>query len=99
MKWNNCKGTLSLKTLNIKVNGKTEIMMGMEFFTADGGVRYEGKFKNGKFHGEGKIVRRDGSMYVGEYVNGLEHGSGVQHFEGKIMGIWEKRKLIRRVYE
>ena len=73
---------------------------GYGIFTADGGIRYEGQFKNGKFHGEGKIVRRDGSMYVGEYVNGLEHGSGVEHFNGKkIMGIWEKGKLIRRVYE
>ena len=100
MKWNNCKGTLSLKTFKYEGEWKNGNYDGYGIFTADGGVRYEGQFKNGKFHGEGKIIRRDGSMYVGEYVNGLEHGTGVQHFNGKkIMGIWEKGKLIRRVYD
>jgi hypothetical protein len=33
------------------------------------GAFYEGNFRDGKFHGRGRIVRSDGSIYVGEFVN------------------------------
>ena len=43
--------------------------------TPDGDI-YEGGFKDGKRHGEGKITWPDGSTYEGGWVNGEKHGTG-----------------------
>ena len=41
---------------------------------------YEGDFKNGKFHGKGTLVWRNGSRYAGEFQDGMMDGAGV-YFE------------------
>ncbi len=39
------------------------------------GYRYEGKLKNGKYHGKGTLYRPDGSkLYEGDWVNGKKNG-------------------------
>jgi hypothetical protein len=39
--------------------------------------RYEGEFKQGKFHGKGVFMRCDGMKYIGEYQNGKISGLGM----------------------
>ncbi len=53
---------------------------------------YEGEFKNGKFHGKGRLVWRNGSRYSGEFNEGLMEGAGVYlekdgaKYEGEFRG-------------
>jgi hypothetical protein len=45
------------------------------------GTRYEGGFRDGLFHGHGKITYKDsGIIYEGEFRNGLRHGKGQVRF-------------------
>jgi len=44
--------------------------------TAADGSRYEGEFKEGKYHGKGQHTLGSGSTYVGEFENGKYHGRG-----------------------
>ena len=44
------------------------------------GDRYEGHWKNGKFHGKGKLVIAKLGKYVGEFKDGQLHGKGVITF-------------------
>ena len=39
--------------------------------------RYEGEFKQGKFHGRGVFMRCDGMKFVGELQNGKISGLGM----------------------
>ncbi|NDF71253.1 MAG: hypothetical protein EB131_09020, partial [Betaproteobacteria bacterium] len=34
------------------------------------GDSYDGKHKNGKMHGKGTYISKDGSKYVGGFING-----------------------------
>ncbi len=45
----------------------------------DGAV-YEGEFKDGLFHGEGKLTWPNGDVYEGEFENGRKHGHGKETF-------------------
>ena len=38
--------------------------------------RYEGEFRDGKKHGVGKLVMKDGSFYEGEFKDGEMNGKG-----------------------
>lgn len=38
---------------------------------------YEGRFKDGKFYGKGKITWKDGRRYEGEFVDGKMEGKGI----------------------
>lgn len=40
------------------------------------GNSYEGEWKGGQFHGNGRFSWKDGSSYSGEYVEGVKHGQG-----------------------
>ena len=42
----------------------------------NGEAHYEGKYKNGEFHGQGVFTTADGSRYEGEFKNGKFHGQG-----------------------
>jgi hypothetical protein len=44
--------------------------------TDDDGNIYEGQWKNGKRHGQGKETYADGATYEGEYKDGMRHGQG-----------------------
>lgn len=48
-----------------------------------GRVSYEGDFKSGKRHGEGKFVWSSGSVYDGSYVNDARIGFGTLTFGSK----------------
>ena len=39
--------------------------------------KYEGEWKNGKFHGTGTFEFGDGTKYSGEWKNDSEHGIGI----------------------
>ena len=45
-------------------------------YTYPHGEKYEGEWKNGKYHGQGTLTSPDGSKYEGEWKNGLFHGQG-----------------------
>src|SRR5271163_1867797 len=40
------------------------------------GDEYEGVYRNGKFNGEGKLTKSDGSVYEGTFVEGELNGNG-----------------------
>ena len=40
------------------------------------GNKYEGKFKNDRFHGEGTYTWSDGRKYLGSWVDGKKMGWG-----------------------
>ncbi|XP_055515357.1 MORN repeat-containing protein 1-like isoform X6 [Leucoraja erinacea] len=42
--------------------------------------KYEGEWKDGKKHGHGKFLMKDGSYYEGELVNGEIEGNGVRYW-------------------
>ncbi|XP_044137785.1 MORN repeat-containing protein 1 [Bufo gargarizans] len=42
--------------------------------------RYEGEWKDGKKHGHGKLLLRDGSYYEGEFVRGEITGNGLRYW-------------------
>ena len=41
------------------------------------GDRYEGQFRHGKRHGQGKRINADGSTYIGSYEDDQPSGQGV----------------------
>ncbi|XP_051894961.1 MORN repeat-containing protein 1-like [Pristis pectinata] len=42
--------------------------------------QYEGEWKDGKKHGHGKFLMKDGSYYEGQFVNGEIEGNGVRYW-------------------
>ncbi len=56
-------------------------------YTTQNGNKYEGGFKDEKFHGQGTFIGADGSKAVAEYKNGKLHGQGtVISVEGMYKG-------------
>ena len=47
---------------------------------ADGWVKYEGEWVQGKRHGAGRLVQADGGSYVGEWREDMKHGKGKDVF-------------------
>lgn len=41
--------------------------------------RYEGKFLNGKYQGDGKIFKNDILVFAGKFNNGKKHGTGIEY--------------------
>jgi len=57
-------------------NGQgTEIVT---FGGMEGTDKYEGGFKNGKSHGQGKYTTYNGLIYEGEHKDGLRNGQGTE---------------------
>ncbi len=50
------------------------------YCTSNGKVIYSGEFKNGKYHGLGKLYSTKDTYYEGEFVEGKRHGHGIQHY-------------------
>ena len=59
------------------------------------GKKYEGKYKEGLFEGQGTMTWSDGRQYVGEWSDGLINGQGTYTWpDGTVeKGIWENGKL------
>ncbi|XP_063292794.1 MORN repeat-containing protein 1 [Pelobates fuscus] len=60
---------------------KTQLRHGYGVYVyANSFFRYEGEWKNGKKHGRGKFLLKDGSYYEGEFVDGEMTGNGLQYW-------------------
>lgn len=42
----------------------------------EGGKVYEGEWKLGMRHGQGKLEWSDGRSYIGNFKNNMKHGNG-----------------------
>ncbi|TNV81098.1 hypothetical protein FGO68_gene13704 [Halteria grandinella] len=53
---------------------------------------YQGGFKHGKYHGQGKVIWKHGGSYEGGWLDDFKHGSGRQTDEqgGYREGQWKK---------
>ncbi len=62
------------------------------------GDRYEGEWKEGKFHGKGKYFYSNGATFSGTYLQGKKHGEGIfVDAKGKdFEGVWENGKRIEK---
>ena len=57
-------------------------------------TRYEGEFKDGKYHGQGVFTWSDGARYEGEWKDGNRHGQGVYtDDDGRYEGEWKDCKF------
>jgi len=67
---------------------------GTEIFTfedMEGTDKYEGGFKNGKSHGQGKYTTYNGLIYEGEHKDGLRNGQGTEtNVREKYVGEWKE---------
>jgi len=68
------------KCINGKANGYGQ-MISNEKNLYDFYEKYDGQFKNGKPHGQGKFQYSKNSFYEGQFQNGESHGKGVFVFE------------------
>jgi hypothetical protein len=61
------------------------------------GSRYEGSFRNGVPHGEGRFVKSNGDMYQGEWREGRQHGHGAYFgHDGEVYdGEWINGRIAR----
>ena len=53
------------------------------FCTSSGKVIYSGEFKDGKYHGFGKLYSTKDTYYEGEFVDNKAHGFGTFWFHDK----------------
>lgn len=60
------------------------------------GREYEGQFKDGKYHGFGKMVYSGGDYYKGNWEEGLPHGKGSRYLRNghTISGPWENGRSL-----
>jgi len=56
--------------------------------TSTDGEKYEGKWKNGKKHGQGTMTWSSGGKYVGEWKDGKRWNGTMYDKEGNIIGKW-----------
>jgi hypothetical protein len=50
-------------------------------FVKDGGIRYEGEFKDGQFEGHGVGKYPNGDTYVGNWKDNSKDGVGLIYFD------------------
>ena len=55
------------------IHGSHSTEVGFRRFLED---KYAGDYKDGKYHGQGKMTYSDGSKHEGKYKNGKEQGQG-----------------------
>ena len=60
---------------------------------------YEGKFKDGRMHGDGKYKGSDGDVHEGKFKSGLMHGSGkMKKANGDVyIGEWREDEMHGRI--
>ena len=82
-----------------KEEKESNLQQGKEYY-GNGQLRYDGEYKDGKFHGKGKDYHMSGQLfYEGEYKDGKRAGQGKFYDEyGRIVceGEWQNGKLIER---
>lgn len=98
------RSTVKEKDFNIpSPNGKPDIAFNNALYYGDvkdnemngygvmiqkNGIRYAGGWKNGKYHGFGKILFTDKDIYFeGEFYNGERRGQGTMFSGGKLDGV------------
>ncbi|CAJ1408957.1 unnamed protein product [Effrenium voratum] len=47
-------------------------------------ARYEGEWKDGKFHGKGLYETADGLKYTGQFANNLRDGDGIEEISDEL---------------
>ena len=64
-------------------------------YTYPHGEKYEGEWKNGKYHGQGSFTTPSGNKYVGEFKDGKQHGKGTltSRFEKEYIGEFKEGTL------
>ena len=53
-----------------------DLKEGKGVYVIKGNSRYEGEFREGFKHGDGKEHFYEGSVYIGQYEKGKMHGNG-----------------------
>lgn len=56
-------------------NFKNNLKSGEAIINFSGGNKYQGEWKNDKFHGKGKLITEQ-SKYDGQFYKGLKSGCG-----------------------
>jgi hypothetical protein len=72
------------------------IRMGKLDFSS--GNSYEGEFRNGKPHGSGTYIYRDGTRFSGQFVDGVRTGLGTEYDRAGVIvrsGEWRLDELVR----
>ena len=61
-------------------------------------MKYEGGWRDGKMHGQGKCEWYGGWVYIGEYYKGKKHGFGQYSGKGddgrKMKGDWVMGRVV-----
>jgi hypothetical protein len=58
---------------------------GKYFRDSDGSVMYEGGFKNGQFHGQGRMYKENAELdYEGEFCMGQWHNEGKRYHNWEV---------------
>jgi hypothetical protein len=71
-------GTMRLVAPDFTYEGETDNgghLNGRGVMTLSSGLRYEGEFKDDKFHGRGKLISADGAVLESEFRNGKPVGT------------------------
>jgi len=76
MKMSKKKGVLFLRE---------EYGEGFGKYTYLDGEKYEGDWRNGKYHGQGTVTSKDGEKFVGEWKDDKEWNGNEYNKDGKII--------------
>jgi hypothetical protein len=101
--WPNCKNERVNDVLNrvppFLFEDKNERGESLNPFQFTNGTIYEGEWKDGMKHGQGKQIWIDGTLYEGSWKNNVAHGRGrLIHADGDIYeGDWENDKVNGKV--
>ena len=79
-----------------KIDNQANIEFGHKAIDEDGSV-YQGGWKDGKKHGQGKFTTLKGKVYTGNWEEGKKDGYGKVTLNGKIVydGYWKEGKKDR----
>ena len=68
--------TKNFRKLNEEIKIEQKTVKRPKIILLPNGDKYEGEFKNEKFHGQGKYSFSNGNIYEGEFKDGKSHGLG-----------------------
>ena len=80
-------------------NNKNVLFLREEYGNGQGtyiypnGEKYEGDWKNGKYHGHGTFTSFEGDKYVGEFKDEKFWNGTTYEIDGNIFGWWVNGKL------
>ena len=64
-------------------------------YTYPHGEKYEGDWRNGKYHGQGTYTSKDGEKFVGEWKDDKEWNGNEYNKDGKIISKYVDGKEIK----